>query len=447
VDVTPPRPVMAATAADNGKVADLTSSTGRRTTLDIKATAAVPDESSGGAVVDVVVVTDKNKKQPFRGRAHEKHVVVEIPTFSFDSVGTKRVQTDAGVDVSDPALFQGVDDDDDRGDKTATVMGMATDYELGTYKIFVGSLRNTGFQGHVFLGVSASSVSPQILDYLESKNVTVKVVQWTNCTYPRRSNVPLLNDSPPPCLEDYPFIKPRWGRFPLMADWLRACTTCTGPVLLMDVRDSYFQMDPFGGRGSPIITGLQVFEEDPSQTTASHWITSWPISQCKSVSFNRTMLCSGTTVGTRVAMLKYLEVMYEEMKVWTNSAFCQFHINGDDQSIHNYLYYTGQLPFARAIKNRSGGIVHTVGKAGAMILKNHVDGIRMMPERRVEPAIAEETPFHGATNQTWISSSFNVTDADGFFLEEDGSRSRVVHQWDRFGPTLLHWLEKQPFAA
>jgi hypothetical protein len=43
------------------------------------------------------------------------------------------------------------------------------------------------------------------------------------------------------------------------------------------------------------------------------------------------MLCSGTTIGTRRAMLKYFEVMYAEMKVWIADEKCRFDIDGDDQ--------------------------------------------------------------------------------------------------------------------
>lgn len=84
------------------------------------------------------------------------------------------------------------------------------------------------------------------------------------------------------------------------------------------------------------------------------------------------MLCSGTTVGTRAAMLKYLEIMYAEMKVWISRHECHFSMNGDDQSIHNYLFYSGQLPFAEAIPNRHGGIVNTVGVEGSKVFKAHI---------------------------------------------------------------------------
>jgi hypothetical protein len=83
------------------------------------------------------------------------------------------------------------------------------------------------------------------------------------------------------------------------------------------------------------VKGLQVYEEHKKQTTR-HWITEFPIKKCKGLVFDKTMLCCGSAVGTREAMLKYLEIMYEEMKVWIEEPKCRNDINGDDQSIHSY---------------------------------------------------------------------------------------------------------------
>ena len=115
------------------------------------------------------------------------------------------------------------------------------------------------------------------------------------------------------------------------------------------------------------------------------------------------------------------------MKIWISDEKCRFDINGDDQSIHNYLYYTGQLPFARAIPNRSGGIVNTAGKEGAMINKQHA--AQMLKEKGLERGDAMWEPFAGANKNTWIGvKEYNVTDENGWFTEADGSRSRVIHQ-------------------
>lgn len=56
-------------------------------------------------------------------------------------------------------------------------------------------------------------------------------------------------------------------------------------------------------------------------------------------------------------------------------------------------------------------------------------------------------PFDGAGGQRWIGVEFNMTDDEGFFTEFDGSRSRVIHQWDRFGrPFVNLWLPNQDFV-
>ena len=249
--------------------------------------------------------------------------------------------TNAGVDVSDPALWDG---EDLHGDSsTATVMGMATDYGLSIYQQFVGSLRKSGYQGHIILGVS-SDVNSTILDYLAYRNVTVKYITPGACTYTKPASVKDDIFKKTICDVHYPDIKVRWSRFPLQANWLRECKTCTGPVLTMDVRDSIFQQDPFGP-GSPAVKGLQLFEEDRSQNTL-HWLTRWPISGYKGLTFNKPMLCSGTTVGTRKAIVKYFEAMYAEMKIWISDEKCRFDIDGDDQRyddcrlcVHNPLVF------------------------------------------------------------------------------------------------------------
>lgn len=195
-------------------------------------------------------VTDTSRTIPH-------HAIVGRPATIATTV---RTQTDTGVDVSDPILYQGTDWHGDTS--SASVMGMASGYRLGVYQRFVGSLRRSGFQGHVFLGV-APDVDPAILEYLRRRNVTAKVQTWVNCTY---SDSDRKNDifQKTTCAHPYPDIKIRWSRFPLIRDWLQECAACTGPVLITDVRDSYFQKNPFG-QGSPTVYGLQVVEEHVTQ--------------------------------------------------------------------------------------------------------------------------------------------------------------------------------------
>jgi hypothetical protein len=121
------------------------------------------------------------------------------------------------------------------------VIGLAVGYSLEVFETFVGSLRATGYPGHIILGIAVNT-DQQTRDYLAKHGVTVKEVPSAEqCSYNYTSN-PF--QEPPKCAKDYPDYKIQWGRFPLAADWLRECKDCTDGVMLTDTRDAYFQADP-----------------------------------------------------------------------------------------------------------------------------------------------------------------------------------------------------------
>ena len=316
----------------------------------------------------------------------------------------------------------------------ATVMAMATHYDLATYKRFVGSLRYSGYKGHIIIGL-APNPDPIIVNYLEEKKATIKILSWMNCTYMAMDDKEDIFKETT-CAYPYPDIKIRWSRFPLMRDWLIECTTCTGPILVADARDTVFQRNPFG-KNVPKVEGLQLFQEHINQTT-KHWLTEWPIRECKGVTYDQPMLCSGTTIGTRKTMINYLTEMYEEMKVWINDPKCRFNVNGDDQSIHNYLFYSGKFPKETTISipNQMGGIVNTIGFHGSVLLGQYIRG-------------TDNDNYPGASlPTTWISrTEFGLTNDHGLFVDFDGTTiSPVVHQWDRFGYPYENWLRQQQWV-
>jgi len=306
---------------------------------------------------------------------------------------------------------------------------------------FVGSLRKSGFKGNIILGVGPDT-RPHIINYLKSRNVIVKTFEWVKCEYEEGSAGSKAFAKIDTCISPFNDIKSRWSRYPLQKMWLEECETCTGPVLTIDVRDTYFQLDPFGP-GSPKVEGLQVFEEHKKQTT-SHWMVNKPIRICKNTTHEGTMLCSGSTIGTRKAMLKYFEVMYEEMKVWIKVAKCRFDIDGDDQTMHNHLYYSGQLPFATPIAYRAGGIIITLGSAARVYTDKK--NTYYQNTLKMNPIKAHAMPFFNATEDRWLGPK-DLIDDEGYFVEYDGSRSRVVHQFDRFGFALDHWLNRKGFSS
>ncbi|CAB9518955.1 expressed unknown protein [Seminavis robusta] len=327
----------------------------------------------------------------------------------------------------------------------STVMGMAIGYDLFVFQRFVGSLRRSGFTGTIILGVDPQKVDSKVEEYLLAKNVTTKFIQHVNCSTPFVNNTEDLRAAQKElltCLAPYPNLKARWGRFPLLRDWLAECEECNGPVLITDVRDTIFQRDPFGD-DAPAIKGLQVFEEDPRMRT-TNWLVEWPVTECKGVTFDEPMLCSGTTASSKKEdMLDYLDSMHAEMNAWSQDPKCHFEINGDDQSIHNYLFYTNKLGSkANAIPNRMG-IVNTVGALARAVKEDHMAYTK---ERGVHHSEAQVFPYRGTkfnlTEGRWVAENFRLTDPKGFFSNLDGTRSCVVHQYDRFGYQLERWLQK-----
>lgn len=60
---------------------------------------------------------------------------------------------------------------------------MINGYPVHTYRTFVGSLRATGYAGHIILGI-ANDAPYHIVDYLTSQNVTIQYIENAEkCTY------------------------------------------------------------------------------------------------------------------------------------------------------------------------------------------------------------------------------------------------------------------------
>ena len=319
----------------------------------------------------------------------------------------------------------------------SAVLGLGTGYPLNVYKRFVGSLRATGFSGHIILGISKAT-SERVLNYLAAENVTIHIVEFAKkCTYDGAEG----HDGKPfdgmKCLKDYPDWKVTWGRFGLYKEWLGACTECTDGIILTDIRDAYFQRDPFQVVKPDQQKPLMVFEENP-ELDNTHWLTDFPISSCKGERVGTTpVLCSGNTMGSREGILDYIEVMMEEFDEWKTKPQCRINLVGDDQSIHNYLYYANRFKNAIAIPHRTGPL-HVVGYQATRIFEE-----------------AKETNFvrnDTAEWQEWLPEKHAglLDSKTGMIVNMDGSPSAYVHQYDRFGPLIENWFhvmeeKKWPF--
>lgn len=152
------------------------------------------------------------------------------------------------------------------------------------------------------------------------------------------------------------------------------------------------------------------------------------------------MICSGTTIGTRETMLGYLSTMYEEMQEWMKDKNCWNKKAGGDQAIHNYLYYTGRFDHLKPqVYDPRESIVNTVGAKGVAISKMH---IRTMDDKD-RPAHKLPHVMSDPEKGRWLPTAYDLTDEKGYFIDYNGERSRVVHQYDRFGVHAEDWVKQK----
>ena len=144
------------------------------------------------------------------------------------------------------------------------------------------------------------------------------------------------------------------------------------------------------------------------------------------------MLCSGSIMGSREGILDYIDVAIEEFDEWKTKPKCRTGLIGDDQSIHNYLYYSNRLKNAIAIPHRTGPI-HVVGYQAARIFEEAKE------EAKGQPGVnfyVEDDKW-----QKWLPEKHGLLDEKtGMILNLDGSPSGQVHQYDRFGPLIEGWF-------
>ena len=173
----------------------------------------------------------------------------------------------------------------------------------------------------------------------------------------------------------------RYGHY---YDYLTKHAPHAEQVLLTDVRDVFFQDDPF----SVPLTGLEVFLEDPSHRLASErhnagWIADLYGHEALTMLGDYVVSCSGTVAGDRSSILHYLKEMIEA------TAWRRRPMGARDQGVHNYLLRTGRFPDAKVVDN-GGGRVMTM------------DGMRAFSENN-----------------------------GGQIQNSDGTIPAVVHQYDR----------------
>jgi hypothetical protein len=209
---------------------------------------------------------------------------------------------------------------------------------------FVGSLAATGFDGKVVMFTTVDEIRKANLLDLEREFECL-----TFCALPKAVQKPDIN-----CL-----------RYLYFYDYLMTHAEEHDLVMLSDSRDVIFQRDisryPFSSHAD-----LHVAEEEKligDCAINAGWIQNLYGEDCLSNLKDRTVLCSGTTIGSPQAMLLYLDAMTEQIAVHRKAYYQKYgHAGGLDQGIHNYLFYKSSLSDLNIERvSNSEDMIYTIG--------------------------------------------------------------------------------------
>lgn len=322
------------------------------------------------------------------------------------------------------------------------IFALACKYPVRYYERFVGSVRKAGFGGDVVLAVSPlDKMKPGVAEYIKRTDAVAYAFE-VDCR--GKDDCRLLDE-----FLGYPDPRPyrtfaniryacRIGmvravicqhRYALYEYWLQFYTR-RSYILILDFRDTYFQLDPFGLL-PPLPSrrpkyDLRLFAENRKvKTLGTCKFNSFWVKKCFSKEAivpiqHESVICSGSTMGSFDAVLFYVGTMLR----WMDRVQCWRKGIESDQGYQNYLFYYGHFNAPDGSANatlfqQGEGVVNTVGA---------MNGFRVPKDQR------------GPLDSFW-----KVRDKDGFVLNADGSRSACVHQWDRFYSEMQPFIDKYTF--
>lgn len=218
------------------------------------------------------------------------------------------------------------------------VLGTALKFTIDKVDLFVKSFRKHNKKDRVILLVSLES-PPDFFEFLKSYDIEYRF------------------------FESYHFIDTHINnsRFYKYMDILLDSGEQYDKVFLTDTRDIVFQSDPFQNTPEEF---LYFFEEEKESKIGvnpynSSWIKMTFGPDVLQDMYNSTIICAGTTLGSRQKIMDYISTMLQVLHSVKTQNKEVYTIN-IDQGIHNYIYYkTNHIQ--GLVSKKNGNIVGTIG--------------------------------------------------------------------------------------
>jgi hypothetical protein len=205
--------------------------------------------------------------------------------------------------------------DSDR-DARRLVLGLGIGYEVEQLRVFVESLRATGYSGDAMMIVKWPAL--EVSRYLRRHGFDVVRVFQTRS-----------------------FSRSIHGRrYGIYARYLRARAGRYDQVMMSDTRDVVFQKNPFDGITAPnchfyLEAASKLIGDEPTNRRWMHGVL--PPDQAKALDACR-ICCGGITIGSTAALLDYLDRMARMVKAIPFRIYREIG-HGYDQAPHNVLAF------------------------------------------------------------------------------------------------------------
>ena len=322
------------------------------------------------------------------------------------------------------------------------VIAFAAEYPLSNYISFIESLRVTGFTGDIILAISPLDMRKEdVWEYLtEPDNHIVLYAPVLTCYNAEQEVVESAKGGARLCICNNiygqrnkidntitPIDDPRTPRtvqtLRYEIYWLMLLPISQQSwILLVDARDTYFQLDPFASvprQTDPQARSgiLYFFGENIDATRLGQsksnrkWLQAAYGDTVTTVLQDKPTICSGATMGEQLALETYIRAMVGESDT-TGTVLA-----GADQGFHNYLYYSHKFQYTETIHSiivfdQGQGIVNNMGALRTKELREWGNG-------NIIQVTTDEAEANPRKKHSYI------------VLNWDGTPSPVVHQFDR----------------